>query len=162
MLKTAKKHHVSFAPLKISENLKDQLPAWLHMGAPPRTYHKTKNNCLRQTHQVTSVKHLRNTAERITNQISHQPQATCTCTDCINDRLAGCKNPHQCAKTAQHILDSLLPKYNPNTTPKKDHLTLTHRRLEKNAQARTQPQGEILFNPSITIWNSLTDCFRIF
>ncbi|KAG2087607.1 uncharacterized protein F5147DRAFT_588027, partial [Suillus discolor] len=92
----------------------------------------------------------------------HQPQATCTCTDCINDRLVGCKNPHQCAKTAQHILDSLLPKYNPNTTPKKDHLTLTHRHLEKNTQARTQPQGEILFNPSITIRNSLTDCFRIF
>ncbi|KAG2087608.1 uncharacterized protein F5147DRAFT_588031 [Suillus discolor] len=46
MLKITRKHHVSFAPLKISENLKDQLPAWLHMGAPPRTYHKTKNNCL--------------------------------------------------------------------------------------------------------------------
>ncbi|KAG2068442.1 hypothetical protein BDR04DRAFT_1024560, partial [Suillus decipiens] len=34
--------------------------------------------------------------------------------------------------------------------------------LEKNSQAHTQTQGELIFNPSVTIRNSLTDCFCIF
>ncbi|KAG1829528.1 hypothetical protein DFJ58DRAFT_611657, partial [Suillus subalutaceus] len=86
----------------------------------------------------------------------------CPCDECTEDRLAGCQNPHKCAQTAKDILDNLLPKFNPNTTPRKDNLTLTHRRLEKNARARKQPQGEVLFDPAITARDNLSDCFRIF
>jgi len=42
MLKVAKKYNVSFAPIKLSKQLKKQLPAWYHLGAPPKTYHKQK------------------------------------------------------------------------------------------------------------------------
>lgn len=82
---------------------------------------------------------------RLTNTEDHHAAATCTCNACIEDRLAGCKNPNQCAKTAQHILDNLNPIFNPNTT-----------------QMRKQQHGEILFDPSLTSKNHLSECFRIF
>ncbi|KAG2032910.1 hypothetical protein BDR03DRAFT_819995, partial [Suillus americanus] len=162
LIKTTKKYHVSFMPLKLSETLKDQLPAWLHPGAPPKTYHKGKNRCLEQTHKIKSVQDLRDITMRLTNQRMHQPRAPCPCDKCTEDQLAGCQNPHKCAQTAKNILDNLLPKFNPNTTPRKDNLTLMHRRLEKNARARTQPQGEVLFDPTITARDNLSDCFHIF
>lgn len=45
LLQSAKHHNVSFAPLKLSRHLKEQLPAWFHLGAPPRTYFKKQNEC---------------------------------------------------------------------------------------------------------------------
>ncbi|KAG0700960.1 hypothetical protein DFH29DRAFT_806953 [Suillus ampliporus] len=42
IIKTAKKHNIAFAPIKMSKNIKKQLPAWDNIGAPQRTYHKTK------------------------------------------------------------------------------------------------------------------------
>ncbi|KAG1717374.1 uncharacterized protein EDB91DRAFT_1038208, partial [Suillus paluster] len=92
----------------------------------------------------------------------HQPKESCLYNDCVNDRLKRCKNPHKCTTMAEKILCSLLPKYNLYTSPRKDDLTLTHRRLEKNVQTRRLPPQEITFNPSITIKNNLSDGFRIF
>jgi hypothetical protein len=72
----------------------------------------------------------------MTNDRTHKAKAACTCDACSNDWLIGCKNPNKCAQTALTILNKLQPKFNPNTSPKKDDLTLTHRRKEKNSQAR--------------------------
>ncbi|KAG1744715.1 hypothetical protein EDD22DRAFT_735893, partial [Suillus occidentalis] len=162
MLKTARKHNMSFAPIKLSKDLKDQMPAWLHLGAQPRTYNKNKDECLQTLHDVKSVKDLRSLARRLKLTNTHNVSATCHCDLCSADRLAGCKNPIRCAQVAQKILNNLNPTYNPNTSPKKDNLTLTHRRKEKNSQARTQIDGEITFDPSITSKNHLSECFRIF
>ncbi|KAG1747279.1 hypothetical protein EDD22DRAFT_761991, partial [Suillus occidentalis] len=162
MLKTIRTNNVSFAPNKLSVQLKSQMPAWCHLGAPPKTYHKTKDKCLHSIHKVESVKDLREMTARLTNHDRHNTTATCTCNECVEDRLIGCNNPDKCAQTAQHILDNLNPLFNPNTSPKKDGLTLTHRRLEKNSQMRTRQRGEILFDPSITSKNHLSECFRIF
>ncbi|KAG2029995.1 hypothetical protein BDR03DRAFT_815206, partial [Suillus americanus] len=96
------------------------------------------------------------------HQNTHQKQDTCLCNDCVEDQLKGCRNPHKCTTTAESILCNLLPKYNPYSSPRKDDLTLTHRRLGKNAHARKQPRQEATFNPSITIKNNLSDGFRIF
>jgi hypothetical protein len=46
ILQTAKKHNIAFAPIKMSKQIKTQLPAWLHLGAAPKTYHKTKNTTI--------------------------------------------------------------------------------------------------------------------
>ncbi|KAG2756087.1 hypothetical protein P692DRAFT_20715959, partial [Suillus brevipes Sb2] len=162
MLKSVRKHNVSFAPIKLSEHLKNQMPAWCHLGAPPNTYHKTKDNCLKDIHQVTSVKDLRNAARKLTNLDTHTAKATCLCADCIKNRLAGCKNPDKCARAAKRILDNLTPLFNPNTSPKKDDLTLTHRRIEKNRRVRSQQNGEIIFDPSVTAKSNISECFRIF
>ncbi|KAG0707132.1 hypothetical protein DFH29DRAFT_755595, partial [Suillus ampliporus] len=86
----------------------------------------------------------------------------CTCHACVENRLAGCKNPNKCAHTAKNILDNLNPIFNPNTSPRKDNLTLTHRRTEKNARMRKQQNGEIIFNPSVTSKSHISESFRIF
>ncbi|KAG1722168.1 uncharacterized protein EDB91DRAFT_1064017, partial [Suillus paluster] len=113
-------------------------------------------------HKVESIKDIRSTSVRLLERRQHRTHHNCTCTESSNDRTAGCKNLHKCTTTARKILDNLLPKFNPNTSPKKDDLTLTHQRLEKNAQAMRQQQGEILFNPSVTEKNNLSECFHIF
>ncbi|KAG2752633.1 hypothetical protein P692DRAFT_20724948, partial [Suillus brevipes Sb2] len=162
MLKSIRKHNISFAPLKLSENLKNQMPAWCHLGAPPNTYHKIKDKCLKQTHNIISVKDLRDAATRLTNPVTHSAKATCLCNACIDNRLAGCKNPDKCARAAKRILDNLTPTFNPNTSPKKDDLTLTHRRIEKNRRMKQQKNGEILFDPTVTAKTHISECFRIF
>ncbi|KAG1820987.1 uncharacterized protein BJ212DRAFT_1246181, partial [Suillus subaureus] len=121
-----------------SSNLKEQLPAWEHVSAPPKTYHKIKNLCLKQIHNVKLVKDLKNISRRLTNQAIHKQQDSCLCKDYIDDHIEGCKNPHRCAMTGDKILCDLLPKYNPYSSPTKDNLTLTHQRLEKNANTRKQ------------------------
>ncbi|KAG2744899.1 hypothetical protein P692DRAFT_20742969, partial [Suillus brevipes Sb2] len=161
-MKTTRKYNVSFAPIKLSDSLKAQLPAWLHLGAPPKTYHKMKNKCLQSNHHVNSVKDLKETSNRLTNTDIHQTKALCACDECVENRLAGCKNPDKCARIAKQILDNLTPLFNPNTSPLKDNLTLTHRRLEKNSRLSTQRDGEILFDPSITTKNHISECFHIF
>ncbi|KIK44093.1 hypothetical protein CY34DRAFT_80489, partial [Suillus luteus UH-Slu-Lm8-n1] len=123
---------VSFAPLNISSDLKGKLPAWEHVGAPPKTYHKIRNFCLKQIHNAKLVKDLKNISRRLTNHTVHKQRDSCICEDCVDDRIKGCKNPHECAVIGDKILRDLLPKYNPYSSPKKDGLTLTHRRLEKN------------------------------
>ncbi|KAG0707131.1 hypothetical protein DFH29DRAFT_797434, partial [Suillus ampliporus] len=55
LIKTTKKHNVSLAPLKLLESLKNQMPAWYHLGAPQKTYHRTKDKCLKDTHNAMSI-----------------------------------------------------------------------------------------------------------
>lgn len=92
----------------------------------------------------------------------HFPSKDCSCSSCSKDRTKGCANPQKCAQTANTILHRIAPKFNTKTKPKKDGLSLTHRRREKNQQAHERRQGEILFDPSTTVRSCLSDCFRIF
>jgi hypothetical protein len=126
MLKVAQKHNVSFAPIKLSQELKNQMPAWLHLGAPPKTYNKRRDKCLQMAHNIKSVKDLKRLTGRLTNINTHNTTATCPCNACIENQLAGCKDPNKCAQIAQRILDSLNPLFNPNTSSRKNNLTLTH------------------------------------
>ncbi|KAG1818840.1 hypothetical protein EV424DRAFT_1323668 [Suillus variegatus] len=126
IIKTAKKHNIAFALIKMSKNIKKQLPAWYNLGAPQNTYHKTKNKCLQETHNVQSVKNLikcRKRLTRIRGDPLHVPQKTCACSDCKRDRNKECKNPHHCAQTANEILSKLAPKFNTKSKPKKDGLS---------------------------------------
>ena len=71
-------------------------------------------------------------------------------------------NTHKCASAAKKIINKLHPKFNPNASPRKDNLTLTHRRREKNTRAIVNRHGEIIFDPTVTAKTSLSECFRIF
>ena len=161
ILKSAKRHKMSFAPLKLSQNLKEQLPAWLHLGAPTRTYNKRRDDCLQSRHKATSVKDLVSISRRTSNT-QHLARCNCTCNPCKADRILGCKNPHKCATNADEILNKLHPKFNTNVPQIHDNLTLTHRRREKNTQSLTNNRGDIIFDPTITAKTSLSECFRIF
>ncbi|KAG2346927.1 hypothetical protein BDR05DRAFT_842179, partial [Suillus weaverae] len=148
-----------------SKNLKNQLPAWWHMGTAPRTYNKTKDKCLQEKHNLKNVKDLIKTSQRLNKTNTNEPhhkRKNCVCAPCKTDRRNGCKNPNKCATTAALILQKLAPKFNPNTTPIKDNLTLTHRRKEKNSRALANKRNETIFDPSITTKDTLAECFRIF
>ncbi|KAG1841302.1 hypothetical protein DFJ58DRAFT_856750, partial [Suillus subalutaceus] len=161
MLKTAKKHNVNFAPLKLTKTLQQQMPAWNHIGAPPKMYRKTKDSCLQNTHKIITIEELTTLTYQLNIPGRHHARKNCACDECKRDRTSGCKNPHKCANTADEILRKLPPKFQPKMPPTKDNLTLTHRRKEKNARARAGEQDKITFNPSITE-NNLSECFRIF
>jgi len=165
LLKIAKKYNVSFAPIKLSKELKKNLPAWCHPGTSKNTYHKSKDKCLTEQHDSKSIKHLlkiRKRLTRISTNNQHFPRSSCPCTDCQKDRNKGCKNPHTCAQHANEILFKIAPKFDTKTKPKKDGLSLTRHRKEKNHQAHKNKQGEILFDPTVTNRSCLSDCFRIF
>ena len=161
-LKTAKESKLTFALSKLSKPLKQQLPAWFHLGAPPHAYNKLRDQCLKTVHKVGKVKNLKSLSRRLFQMANtHQDHPECSCEDCNNDRQEGCMNPHKCAVSAYNLLAGLSQKLNPSGPSQKDGLTLTHHRLEKNARANL-PRGDVkLFNPSVTTHSSLADCFRV-
>ncbi|KAH7909129.1 hypothetical protein BJ138DRAFT_1011444, partial [Hygrophoropsis aurantiaca] len=166
LLKTAKKYKLSFAPIKMHETLKEKMPAWLHVGAQPQTYHWTKDECLRENHRVMKIADLIKITHRLDRQNTtinkHSPRTNCKCSDCKNDRTIKCKNPHKCAENAKHILERIAPKMSNKSIAPKDNLTLTHRRREKNEQAIEAGGGEMIFDPSVTSQGLLKECFRLF
>ena len=166
MLRTAKKYHVNFVALKISKGLKDQMPAWHHLGLAPKHYRKRRNKCLLENHDLSHVVDMVKLARRTENPDCdvrrHHPIKTCVCNSCKEDRRRGCANPNKCSRTAHEILQGLHPKFDPKINPPDDNLTLTHRRREKNNMNRSQKKGKILFDPSVTLRTGLADGFRIF
>ena len=163
LIKTAMEADLTFAPLKLSHHLKLLLPAWFHMGTPLPTYHKVKDSCLKQVHKISKVKNLMKLYKWIRQDDSgHIPWCNCKCAGCEEDRSRGCKDPHKCASMAEAIIIKLSQKFNPTASTRKDGLTLTHRRLEKNARASVENGDELIFNPSVTTKNNLSDCFRVF
>jgi ribonuclease HI len=162
LLQTAKKHNLTFAPRKLSKALKRQMPAWFHIGVPPKLYHKNKTECLRTRHRAIYVKDLLKICKRLNNVNSkHTPYPECRCKDCRQDRTRGCPNPHKCAQHAKSITGLSDELYNVYDHSKKDGLTLTHRRKEKNQKATIENGEEIIFDPTITARGSLDECFRV-
>ena len=162
IIKTAREAKLTFAPLRLSKHLKLQLPAWFHMGAPPRAYNKLRDECLKHNHKIKKIKNLRTLIKRLKPDTNHQPRQNCTCADCELDRGKGCINPHKCAINANSLLLGLETKLNPAISRQKDNLSLTHRRKEKNNRAIIKRGDELIFNPSVTTRTSLEDCFRVF
>ena len=162
VIRTAKAARLTFAPLRLSKQLKAQMPVWFHLGAPPRAYHKLRDKCLKLRHKVGRVKNLRSLAKRLNPDSPHQADGSWPCSECEKDRERGCKNPHKCAVTATALVAGLAQKLNPAIPRQKDGLSLTHHRLEKNVRANIKRGDEVIFNPSVTTRTSLADCFRVF
>lgn len=152
--------------LKISKGLKDQMPAWHHLGLAPKHYRKRRNKCLLENHDLSHVVDMVKLARRTENPDCdvrrHHPIKTCVCNSCKEDRRRGCANPNKCSRTAHEILQGLHPKFDPKINPPDDNLTLTHQRREKNNTNRSQKKGKILFDPSVTLRTGLADGFQIF
>jgi len=120
LIKSAWASTLTFAPLKLSKRLKQQLPAWLHLSATPRTYNKTKDKCLQSIHRAQRTKDLIKSCKCLSPpNPQHHPRRNCTCTPCHDNREKGCKNPHKCAENAKKILDGLAPLLTPPRNPQK-------------------------------------------
>ena len=166
MIKTATKYNTNLAAIKLTNNLRAQLPAWYHLAAIPRPMTTIAAKCLLRTHEALSVADLVRISARIRNPNANQNSphleiTYCYCPDCSEDRSKGCRNPHACAIEAQMRLGQIIPKLNP-LSPGDEHgdLSLTNRRKRRNIVAKSK-NDEILFDPSITTRTELAECFRV-
>ncbi|KAH9837260.1 uncharacterized protein C8Q71DRAFT_707100, partial [Rhodofomes roseus] len=170
MLTTAKKHNVSFAAIKLSASLKEELPVWYHLGATKklRQLNNTKvSDCLRDNHDVRLVADLMPLAKRecysIARAVSNDFVPTdCACPNCETDSGRGCKHPMNCCKAAAYLLAQVHPKWHPDIESPKDGLTLTRRRKDKNEQALEEAEGDVVFDPSLTSRGHIAEAFRVF
>ena len=86
LIKTAKKANLTFTPLKLFSQLKLQLPVWFHMGAPPQTYHESKDECLKTIHRISKVKNLMKLYKWLwCDGTNHVPWHNCKCRGCKTD-----------------------------------------------------------------------------
>ncbi|KDQ63180.1 hypothetical protein JAAARDRAFT_88231, partial [Jaapia argillacea MUCL 33604] len=104
------------------------------------------------------------TAKRLdpTIQGDHKDRDNCACIPCSHDRLTlGCKRLHTCTKRAHRLLGKLTLKYTPHEHPHNNNLSFTHRRVQRNEYTRAHKE-EILFDPSMTLKEDLSEGFRVF
>ena len=167
MIKAARNNNTNLAAIRLSPQLRAQLPAWYHLASAPCPIVNAAAKCLIRTHAVTKVADLITMSARLRNPPAdptnpHQNITFCYCPDCSRDRLEGCQTPYACAREAQHRLERIVPRFNP-LTPGNTHgdLSLTGNRKQRNRTAREE-NSAIIFDPSITDKHNLADCFRVF
>ena len=165
MLRAAKTYHVNFAAIRMNAHLKAQLPAWHHLGSENRPINNNAARCLIHKHETKTIADLIRIATRLRNpgpDDPHRQSNYCRCRDCHDDREKNCWTPHECAQEALTRIQNTFPKFNPLAhDAHHGDLSLTPARKFRNNAAR-QSEGEILFDPSITSRNDLTECFRVF
>jgi ribonuclease HI len=165
MLKVAKKYDTNLAAIRMTEELRAQLPAWYHPAADPCPINNRRAKCLIDKHKALTVADLLSISTRqrnINGQGDHRNDPLCPCIPCSNDRLEGCTNPAACALEALTRAHKTFPKYNPlRLGDPHDNLSLTITRKGTNESAR-QNDGLILFDPTIMTKTNLADCFRVF
>lgn len=156
MLTVAKKYGVNADAIRIPKHVKEQLPAWFHMGMAnklTRLHMRKTVKCLKNRHGVRVVGDLLRVARRTEELVQGRPHHytwNCACADCREDRdVRGCTHPNKCTKEAQEILARLGDKWKPGKIPAPDNLSLTQRRHAQNTEARTEGH-RILFDPSVT------------
>jgi hypothetical protein len=169
MIKAAKKHQIAFAPINISQELRERLPSWQHLGVEKQAQQNPRSRCLAKNHESRQVKDVLNVTERLKGDYRgglHSPVFSCHCEDCITDREKGCENPQRCALEVQKRLESITPKLNPMRPPNQDNLTPTTPGIGRTQQTEDDNEEEdspgITFNPSVTEKTDLSECFRIF
>ena len=167
MVKVAKKHNTNLAAIRLTPQLRAQLPAWYHIAAAPRSINNAASKCLLRNHAITKVTDLIKAAARIRNpnafpNAPHQDRRFCRCADCDADREKGCQIPYLCAMEAQTRLGQIAPRLNP-MTPGNAHgnLSLSDSRKRRNQHAKERNEA-IIFDPTITAKKDLAECFRIF
>ncbi|KAF5373348.1 hypothetical protein D9615_007464 [Tricholomella constricta] len=118
MQRTADKYNVTFAPIALSTNLKENMPMWYHIGVSNGK--SLINNdewarCQRHTHCITTVgEMIRYVDEKPAHgERTHKERINCACSCCRRSRSLGCQNPDKCRKRGRKALDTLSEKWNP-------------------------------------------------
>ncbi|KAJ7825628.1 hypothetical protein B0H14DRAFT_2232639, partial [Mycena olivaceomarginata] len=87
----------------------------------------------------------------------------CGCLLCYRDRTElGCEHPGHCIETAKMLIESILPKWNPEAPSLDlcDELCLTEQEREWNKKS-IQTDQTMAFDPDFTLSN-MDAAFRIF
>ncbi|KAJ7233673.1 hypothetical protein C8J57DRAFT_981353, partial [Mycena rebaudengoi] len=142
-------------------DVKLQMPIWKHPAVHKPQYEnacrRQAATCLRLNHNIKLVRDLQIIATRRTT-VQQKPHTinpsgirrkNCGCRACQRDRVElGCKHPGICIDTAKSLIDSIQPKWSPNSDINDlvDGLSLTREETELNSQpVRT---GEVkIFDP---------------
>ena len=165
MLKTAKKYNANFMTIRLSQKLKQQLPAWFQIEADHWAINNRAAKCLLQKHKAKTITDLMKISARIRENAApqaHRPTNYCNCQACTKDHKRDCIHSHDCAKEALARINKMIPKLNPLYPENRpDNLTLTKRRKEQNKKAKEE-NGAIIFDPSVTTKDDLSECFRVF
>lgn len=64
MIKAVKKHQIAFAPINISQELRETLPSWQHLGVEKQIPQNPRLRCLAKNHESRHVKDMLNVTER--------------------------------------------------------------------------------------------------
>ncbi|KAH9986338.1 hypothetical protein BJV74DRAFT_757476, partial [Russula compacta] len=164
MLKAAKTHGANFAAIRLSTELKKQLPAWYQIGAIAHPMNTGSTQCLLRHHKARTIDDLVKTSEKLKDPPGqpHRHFNFCNCQACQEDQKLGCTTPHDCETEAQTRITLAIPKHNPLYNEQRNgELSLTPRRKYQNSQAQAIG-GSITFNPTLSSKDSIDKCFRVF
>ena len=163
MFTTAKKHNVSFAAVKLSNQLKQELPMWYHLGALPelrRLNNSPSSDCLRNSHGILRVHELMAFCAH-PEEDTLPTNTPCECDKCRQDIDRGCRDPARCRRAGRRLLALIRPKWNPTVSPTPDGLSMSKSAIERNLSKATDGTP-VAFNPSVTDRTSVADAFRVF
>ncbi|KAH9839781.1 uncharacterized protein C8Q71DRAFT_677175, partial [Rhodofomes roseus] len=165
MLKVAKSYNASFGAIKLSKDLKAQLPIWYHLNASKRLRRLDNtllSKCLRQHHNIIHVADIMLLSQHDFIPMNGESDDTqCNCTSCALATASGCRHPLKCIDAARRILYALDYKWDPYADSPNDGLSLTQHRKDSNAEALDN-DGEVVFNPSVTERGGIAETFRLF
>ncbi|KAJ6474865.1 hypothetical protein C8R45DRAFT_834689, partial [Mycena sanguinolenta] len=155
-------------------DVKLQMPIWKHPGMKKDLYQRAcrrdSATCLRQKHGVQLVSDAREIAARCTT-VARKPhqvnppgigRKNCGCPSCYQDRtVLGCDHPGQCVETAKMLINSILPKWNPDMPNGDlcDDLALTDEEHALNGRP-LQADQIMIFDPNFSFRRFPNFCFR--
>ncbi|KAF9234528.1 hypothetical protein BU15DRAFT_52534 [Melanogaster broomeanus] len=163
ILKVADKYNVCLAAGTLSKDVKNELPAWFHIGANENI--KKLNNhfyapCLRDNHRALSIGHLATITQMLPSE--HRKMKTCTCTSCDYARgNLNCKKPFKCFQLAKDILACIPPKWNPESELRPFAENLTLAQVADNQRALKKKE-KVMFDPTTILDSPLENGFRSF
>ena len=144
MLKIRRKYNIAIDAPKFALHVKAKMPIWHHFAATDNyTWNKKSAYCLRKNHNIKTLGDIENFVMNRT-------------------ATANCESLEKCHKIAKTLINKILGKYNINcTTPWKDNLDHTPRRIRRNAK-KDITTTSITFNPDLTERVSIENAVRIF
>ena len=151
MIKAAQKYNASLSVMRVSTDLRLEMPAFYHPFAKNKYLQNNSRvmRCIQDNHKAKTIGDL----IRISTEARHDPA-----TVCLHEK----PNGNGCRRKARDLLNRIEYKWNPSReTPQKYDLWHTPRRLKRNKN--TDPAvALVLFNPDTRSKHSLLGGIRIF
>ncbi|KAJ2924914.1 hypothetical protein H1R20_g12191, partial [Candolleomyces eurysporus] len=168
MLSTAREYNITFNPLITTKEIRTDLPIWFHPGRESTREapnHGATVRCLQQVHNIFKTGQLLaftqnfpHTVEKRIDQEEDDP--TCHCQMCEQLRANECQNPHKCYEKAKLTLDSLKPKWNPET-PTVDP-NITNQASNRAIGNLRKDKFDHIFSNDLSIYTKKENGFRLF
>lgn len=91
----------------------------------------------------------------------HNRTKDCTCDICTHERSLGCLVSYNCRNIARRILDAINKKWNSLHTPHIAVKDLTPDQIAKNVKAINNKKGDIIFDPTMTLYKPKENGFQL-